>query len=179
VDYDALSDTERSLFRKTHWAIDKVIRDVNDSFHFNTAISAIMELNNEMYAFDESVEVRPGSQAAAVLASAMDAAVRLLAPMTPHFAEELFSQMGHEGSIFDQKMPVADSKYVSSETFDMVIQINSKIRAKETVEAGTSREEMERIALANERIQELIGDQQPRKVIVIPDKLVNIVVPGQ
>jgi len=177
IEYDTLSNGERSLFRKVHWAADKMIRDVNDSFHFNTAISAAMELSNEMYAFDEAtadVENQPG--AAAVLRFAFDTLVRLLAPMTPHFSEELWERMGHARSVFDERMPAADPRYVAAETFDLVIQINSRIRARESVSADIDSEDMRRIALANERVRELLAGREPKKVIVIPRKLVNILV---
>ena len=106
---------------------------------------------------------------------ANDALIRLLAPMTPHLSEELWERMGHTESVFDTPMPQADPRYVTQETYDLVIQINSKIRAREPVPYDTNKADLEKIALANERVKELLGDQQPRKVIVIPNKLVNIV----
>ncbi|MCK4773396.1 MAG: class I tRNA ligase family protein, partial [Candidatus Krumholzibacteria bacterium] len=117
-----------------------------------------------------------GSNGAKVVSFAFDALVRLLAPMTPHFAEELWERMGHTESVFDTQMPQADAQYLTEETYDLVIQINSKIRARESVPFHTDRGELERIALANERVRELLGDKPPAKVIVIPNKLVNIVV---
>jgi leucyl-tRNA synthetase len=102
--------------------------------------------------------------------------VRLLAPMTPHFSEELWQRMGHTGSVFDERMPQADACYVARETFDLVIQINSKIRARVCVPAGTAAEELRQIALSNQRVKELLGDKHLQQVIVIPNKLVNIVI---
>jgi leucyl-tRNA synthetase len=176
IDAESLAAAERSLFRKTHWAIAKVIGDIENDFSFNTAISAAMELNNELYAFDDANDVSRGTSAAAVVRLALESLVRLLAPMTPHFSEELWERMGHPESIFDSEVPVADAKYVTSETFDLVIQINSKIRARETVEASIDEDGMRRVALANERVVELLAGKAPRKVIVIPKKLVNIVI---
>jgi leucyl-tRNA synthetase len=179
IEYDTLNDDERKLFRKVHWTIDKVLADINDNFHFNTAISATMELTNEVYGFVDRVgdeAVRAGTGAAAVLRFAFDSLVRLLAPMTPHFSEELWERMGQSDSVFETPMPAPDPRYVTTETYELVIQINSKIRAREAVPYGTDRAELERIALGNERIKEQIGDKEPVKFIVVPNKLVNIVV---
>ena len=177
IEYSALSEDERRLFRKVHWTIDKVLSDIADNFHFNTAISATMELTNELYAFVERAgAVESGSNGARLMGFAFDALIRLLAPMTPHFAEELWERMGHTVSVFDTQMPQADAQYLTQETYDLVIQINSKIRARESVPFDTDRGELERIALANERVRELLEDKPPAKVIVIPNKLVNIVV---
>ena len=179
VEYTALNDTERKLYRKVHWTIDKVVADINDNFHFNTAISAAMELTNELYAFADSPAGKPveaGSGAAGVVRFTFDSLIRLLAPMTPHLCEELWQRMGHDRSVFEQPMPEADPQYVTKETYDLVIQINSKIRAREAVPFGTDPKELEKAALANERVKELVGDRKPAKIIVIPNKLVNIVV---
>jgi leucyl-tRNA synthetase len=176
VSYDTLDEAGRRLFRKVHWTIDKVLTDIADNFHFNTAISAAMELCNELYAYVDGATIKPGSNAAALLRFTFDSLVRLLAPMTPHFSEELWQRMGHGESVFDTTMPKADPRYVTQETYELVIQINSKIRARESVEFGTDRAELERIALANDRVSELLAGKDPNKVIVIPNKLVNIVV---
>jgi len=95
--------------------------------------------------------------------------------MTPHLAEELWERTGHTQSVFNSPMPKADPQFVTQETYDLVIQINSKIRAHEAVPFDTNKADLEKIALANERVIELLGDTPPRKVIVIPNKLVNIV----
>ncbi len=170
-----MSKAERKLFRKAHWAIIRVIDDINDNFHFNTAISAIMELSNEMSAFADREHIRVGSQSAAVFRFAFDSLIRLLAPMTPHLSEELWERMGHEESVFKQPLPQADPAYAKGETITLVIQINSKIRAREEVPEGMGEEELKETALANPRIRELLGDQAPRKIVVIKNKLVNIV----
>jgi leucyl-tRNA synthetase len=175
IEYSTLSDPERKLYRKVHWTIDKVLKDINDNFHFNTAISATMELCNEMYAFTDKNPVESGSGAAAVIRYAIETVVRLLAPMTPHFSEELWERLGHTETIFSTRMPEADPQYVTQETYDLVIQINSKIRAREAVPFDTDRAELKKTAMANPKVQELISGKNVVKVIVIPNKLVNIV----
>jgi leucyl-tRNA synthetase len=177
IEYGGLSDTERKLYRKVHWTIDKVLADIHDNFHFNTAISATMELTNELYAYVDAVgTVQEGSNGAAVIRAVFDSLVRLMAPMTPHLSEELWERMGQSQSVFDTPMPAPDPQYVKKETYDLVIQVNSKIRAREAVPYGTGPKDLEKTALANERVKQLVGDKKPAKVIVIPNKLVNIVV---
>lgn len=176
IDYDSLDDDSRRLFRKTHWAVEKVRRDLADNFHFNTAISAVMELSNVMSVFSEGAKVGHAGPATEVFRFAFDAAVRLLAPMTPHLCEELWERTGHTGSVFHASMPEADPAYAAAEKVTLVLQINSKIRAREDVEADTSEEELRRIALENPRIQELLQGASPRKIIIVPNKLVNIIV---
>jgi len=179
IEYSALSDAERKLYRKVHWTIHKVQADIADNFHFNTAISATMELTNELYAFVEQLDghkPEPGSSAALILRFTFDALVRLLAPMTPHLSEELWEDMGHADSVFNTAMPAYDPQYVTQETYDLVIQINSKIRAREPVPHDTDPAQLEKIALASDRVKEIVGDKKPVKIIVIPNKLVNIVV---
>ena len=100
----------------------------------------------------------------------------MIAPMTPHFSEELWERMGHNTSVFDSKMPSADPQYTSEETVELVVQINSKIRARVQIPADTGPDDMKQIALSNERVLELLAGKKPLKVIVIPNKLVNLVV---
>ena len=176
IDETTLSGPERELFRKTHQTIDRVLTDVNDHFRFNTAISALMELNNMMAPFAEEPANAGSPQRAALLRFAFDALVRLLAPMTPHVCEELWERSGHTTSIFATAMPVADPEYVKSEQFDLVIQVNSKIRARESVPSDTDSEAMKAIALRHPRVIEELAGRDPKKVIVIQNRLVNIVV---
>lgn len=176
IAYDALDDDSRRLFRKTHWTIQKVRKDLESDFHFNTAISAVMELTNLMSAFSEAGKVSEKDCAGDVFRFAFDATVKLLAPMTPHLCEELWERTGHTESVFRAAMPEADAQYATAEKITLVLQINSRIRAREDVEADTSEEELRRIALANERIQELLAGASPRKIVVVKNKLVNIIV---
>ena len=111
-----------------------------------------------------------------MLRFAFDALVRLLAPMTPHICEELWERTGHRESVFSMPMPAADPQYVKSESFDLVIQVNSKIRARESVAADTDQETMKAIALKHPKVIEELAGRDPRKVIVIQNKLVNVVV---
>ena len=176
IAYDALDEDSKRLFRKTHWAIDKVRRDLEDAFHFNTAISAVMELTNLMGAFSDAGKVTASEMSAEVFRFGFDTTIRLLAPMTPHLSEELWERTGHTRSVFHASIPEPDPQYASAEKFTLVIQINSRIRAREDVEADTPEEELRRIALANERIQALLAGASPRKVVVVKNKLVNIIV---
>lgn len=174
-DADELGEDEKKLFQKTHWAIMRVIHDINDDFHFNTAISAVMELVNIMGPFCDNMEIRSGRPSADVLRFAFDSLIRLLAPMTPHLSEELWQRMGHKQSVFKSSLPVADPVHAKGETVTLVVQVNSKIRAREEVPTGLSTEELKTIALENPRIVELLDGREPKKVIVIKNKLVNIV----
>jgi leucyl-tRNA synthetase len=173
---DALNRDERQLFQKTHWAIVRVIHDINDNFHFNTAISAVMELVNVMGPYSEKTEIRRGYPSAEVFRFAFDTLVRLLAPMTPHLAEELWRRMGHSQSVFKSKLPVGDPVHAKGETVTLVVQVNSKIRAREEVDIGLNEAELKARALENPRIVELLEGREPKKVIVIKNKLVNIVI---
>jgi leucyl-tRNA synthetase len=174
IDYATLNDAERALFRKTHQTIARVIDDINDHFHFNTAISGLMELSNAMADFDAASGGK--STASATFRFAFDALVRLLAPMTPHLSEELWERTGHHQSIFAMPLPKANPEYVRDETFDLVIQVNSKIRAREIVPADTDAEQMKAIALAHPRITEILEGRAPKRVVVIQNRLVNIVI---
>ncbi len=176
VDPEAVDAESRKLFRKTHWAIDKVRRDLQDNLHFNTAISAVMELLNEMNGFSESGKIASSPGAGEVFRFAFHSMVRLLAPMTPHLCEELWERIGYKESIFRSSMPTADPRYASAEKITLVIQVNSKIRAREEIDADTSEAEVERLALANPRVQEILGGKPPRKVVVVKNKLVNLIV---
>jgi leucyl-tRNA synthetase len=176
ITIEGLAEAEKKLLRKTHWAILKVRKDLEDTFHFNTAIAAAMELTNEMSAFAGEKPAAPSTPGAAVYAFAFHVLIRLLAPMTPHMCEELWERIGHTESVLATSMPEANPSYAKQETITLVIQINSKIRAREEVDAGKSEAELRELALSNPRIEELLGAKEPKKVLVIQKKLVNIIV---
>jgi len=170
----AASDAALALRRKTHQTIRKVTEDIQDRFHFNTAVAAIMELVNLLYQFAvEEVRDAPTRQA---LREAAEATVLLLSPFTPHIAAELWRQLGHAQSNLRQPWPPFDPALTQEEEVTVVIQINGRVRSRVVVPASMADDELRAAALRHERIQEWIGDRTVRNVIVVPQRLVNIVV---
>jgi leucyl-tRNA synthetase len=170
----AVAGAALALRRKTHQTIRKVTEDIQERFHFNTAVAAIMELINMLYQVAvEDVRDDPTRQA---LREAAEATVQLLSPLTPHIAEELWMQLGHAGSILHQPWPVYDPALTQEEEITVVVQINGRVRSRLTVPASTTEEALREAALHHERTQEWIAGKSIRKVIVVPQKLVNIVV---
>jgi leucyl-tRNA synthetase len=164
----------QDLQRKTHQTIKKVTEDLRERFHFNTAIAAIMELVNQIY---QSLENRV--EAAGfwpVLREAVESMVLLISPMVPHIAEELWHELGHEGSILNASWPTWKPEALQAERLLLVVQVNGKLRSRISVAADATPSQMEQEALADARIKEFIGSKAVRKVIVVPKRLVNIVV---
>lgn len=179
------SPLSTNLRRKTHQTIKKVTEDIEERFHFNTAIAAIMELVNELSAVASRekprVQVIPlraqaGYGLLKVMREALEAVVILLSPFVPHMAEELWERLGHKGSIFHQPWPGYDEEALKVEEMVIVVQVNGKVRNRITVAAGISEEELRKEVLTNDRIKELTADKEVKKVIVVPGKLVNVVV---
>ena len=167
---EGLSGPGRSLLRKTHQTIRKVTTDIEKEYHFNTAIAALMELVNEMTSFGP-VDVKDKQ----VMGFAIDSALLLLSPFTPHITEELWSHIGHESSISEKRWPVWDEDMARNEEVELVIQVNGKLREKVMVPSDLPDEEVKSRALAEQKITEVIGKQKIKKVIVIKGRLVNIV----
>ncbi|MDT8306968.1 MAG: leucine--tRNA ligase [Anaerolineae bacterium] len=163
-------EASRDLRRKTHQTIRKVGQDM-EQFSFNTAVAALMELRNAIGAAQREGRVSQESWDEAVASLLL-----LLAPMAPHLAEELWQRRGNEYSIHQQSWPEWDESIARDETITLVVQVNGKVRAKVEVPAGIDNAEAERIALAEENIRRYLDGRQPRKVIVVPGRLVNIVV---
>jgi leucyl-tRNA synthetase len=169
---DGLSSTGRDLRRKTHQTIRKVTSDVEGEFHFNTAVSAVMELVNQVR---DALEADPPVEDAA-LKEALEGTLLMLAPFVPHITEELWQALGNEPSIFEQRWPDFDREAAREEEVEIVIQINGKVRSKAVISADASEEAMQETAMVDERISELMEGKTVRKVITVPKKLVNIVV---
>ena len=151
--------------------LKKVTEDLNEKFGFNTAISALMELINEMYKYKE-LENRND----AVIKEAIETIVTILAPFAPHIGEELWTMIGKDGSIFDISWPSYDESALVKDEVEVVVQVNGKVRGKLSVASNISREEMQEAAMNDEKIKTLVEGKTIVKVIAVPKKLVNIVV---
>lgn len=168
---DALEDPLRDLYKKTHQTIDKVTRDIEERFHFNTAISAVMELVNQMYGIEPD-----DAESAAVMRHAIESAVSLLSPIVPHFAEEIWQILGHSNSLLETPWPTHRPEALIKDEVVIVVQVNGKLRGKFSAALNTDKASLEKSALADEKVYKHIEGKTIRKVIVIPNKLVNIVV---
>ncbi len=171
VDTTSLTAEERSLRRTVHKTIRKVTEDLEERFHFNTAIAAVMELLNTL----QSTELS-SPQHGAVMKEALETMVLLLAPFVPHLSEELWHLLGHTERLSSSPWPEYDRTAVVDEEVLVVVQVNGKLRSKITLPAGTDEDTMKARALADEKVQPFLEGVQVRKVICVPGKLVNIVV---
>lgn len=168
-----LSPDGTQLRRKTHETIKRVSEDVRERFNFNTAISALMEEVNAINKYvSEDVHRREG----AIVKEAMESLVILLSPFAPHITEELWSELGFTDSVHAQPWPSYDPKALVQAEVEIVVQVNGKVRDRLTVAKEISREELEQLAKETEKVREAIGTKSIRKVIIVPEKLVNIVV---
>ncbi|HTG00546.1 MAG TPA: leucine--tRNA ligase, partial [Nitrospirota bacterium] len=167
---DALGDR---LFRKTHVTIKRVTEDIEQEFHFNTAIAALMELVNEMYDYTAS---GVAEKQIPVLRHAMDVLVLLIAPFAPHFAEELWERLGNRGMIADASWPAYDPAAIAESEITIVVQVNGKVRSKVLLPVDASDAAVEAAALHDAKVKEFTGGKPPKKVIVVKGKLVNVVV---
>ncbi len=161
------------LRRKTHATIKKVTEDL-DGFRFNTAIAAVMELVNAIYLAREAHGT--GGAAAPVLRKAIVAVVRLLAPFVPHAADELWERMGGRETLAYQAWPAFNPAIVQADEVLIVVQVNGKVRSRLTLPADSSEADVQAAALADARVREFMGGKPARKVVVVPNKLVSVVV---
>ena len=168
---DDLPQAQKDLRRKTHETIAKVSEDYGVRQQFNTAIAAVMELMNEV----SRVADRSSPSTLAVEREAIEAAVLLLAPVAPHIGHVLWLALGHDGSVIDQPWPAVDKAALVKSSITIVVQVNGKVRSKMNVPNGIDKGEMEALALADDNVQKFTVDKTVRKVIVVPNKLVNIV----
>ena len=165
---------EFDLQRSVHAAIKKVTYDIQERFNFNTAISAIMELVNAIYAYRQSARGTVYNHA--ILHDALEKTILLLAPFAPHLAEESWHMLGHTESVHRQEWPSYDPDKLLVDNVEVVIQINGKVRGRITVPADSSKEQLIDEAHRNERIGELLAGRNVVKVVAVPGRLVNIVV---
>jgi leucyl-tRNA synthetase len=160
---------DRRALRKLHQTIHKVTEDFNNRWHFNTSIAALMELMNTVH----EEEARLSRSA---LDQILPSLVLLLGPFAPYLAEELWEQLGRSGPVFRQPWPTYDQTLAQEDAAEVVLQVNGKVRGRIAVSFGASQKELEQLALADPKTQPFLAGKQVVKVIIVPDKLVNIVV---
>jgi leucyl-tRNA synthetase len=182
------TESERSLRRKTHDTIRRVTTDIEDRMHLNTAVSSLMELVNELYAFSETTEhgaptrgeppagrvERP--QTLAVLREAIDALVIMISPFAPHMAEELWEMLGHEGGLAAARWPTYDAEVAKADEVVVPVQINGKVRARITASVDASEDQLRELALGDEVVRTHTSGKTIRKVVVAKGPLVSVVV---
>jgi leucyl-tRNA synthetase len=171
-----LDEPARKMRQRTHASLKKIAADVPD-FKFNTAVATLMEWFNHMEDYWRSVNQQPCcADAMAVVSEAVECFILALSPFAPHIADELWEAYGFEGFTLQQPFPQYDESLARADEFEMVVQVNGKLRDRIVVPADISREAMERLALESPRVQAHLQGKSPRKVIVVPGRLVNIVV---
>ena len=166
LNVDTLDDNAKALRRKTHETIQKVSDDFGRRHTFNTAIAAVMELINDVSKFDGD---------AAVKHEALEAAVLVLAPITPHASHALWQALGHDEAVLNAAWPDVDESALVKDSIELVVQVNGKVRAKLEVPASADKDTVESLAKAEPNVQKFTDGKTIRKVIVVPGKLVNIV----
>ena len=172
-DPDLLKSQVRDLYKQTHQTIKKVTKDIEERFHFNTVISAVMALVNTMSGLDLNVHSpeKPG-----VIKFSLESVVQLLSPMVPHFSEELWKALGHESSIFLTSWPSFRKDALERDDLLIVVQVNGKLRSRFIVPSDEDESVIKDRALSDERVSKFINGKPIKRVIVVKKKLVNIVV---
>ena len=163
----------REVYRKTHQTIYKVTKDIEDRFHFNTAISGIMELFNTLSGADLKMQ---HDQLLPVMRLGMESLTLLLSPIVPHFAEELWEALGYQSSVLLAAWPQYREDALEADELEIVVQVNGKLRSRFQVAADSAEQTIRELALQDDRIVKFIGSKEIKKVIVVKDKLVNIVI---
>jgi leucyl-tRNA synthetase len=167
----ALKPEERHLLRFAHQIVRRVTSDFESRWHFNTSIAAIMELVNEIYGL-EPLEERVS---APVLKEALRLTVLLVSPYAPHAAEELWEQLGESGLLAETPWPEYDAELAREEEYEVVVQVNGRVRSRLRVSDELSEEELVERALADPRVAALLNGRRVVKTVVVPKKLINIV----
>lgn len=177
VETASLNEAERQLRRKTHDTIRRVTVDIEQRIHLNTAVSALMELVNELYAFGETVQgtaLRP--QSLSVLREAIDALIVILSPFAPHTAEELWERIGHAEGLARTTWPLFDEEVAKPEELVVPVQVNGKLRSRLTVPAETAESDLRDRALADPAVRAYTQGKTIKTVVVAKGKLINVVV---
>jgi leucyl-tRNA synthetase len=167
-------ESARRIRQVTHRTLKKVTGDIEDRYHFNTAISAVMEMVNFLYLVDEAAW--ESAETAPALRESVEMLLLMLSPFAPHVAEELWERTGNEGLVCLRGWPAVDEELARAEEILVVVQINGKLRSRITADADATEEEIRSMALADPRVREYMEGKTLKKLVVVPKKLVSIVV---
>jgi leucyl-tRNA synthetase len=171
VDLASATEKEKALLRKTHQTLKRVTQDFEARWHFNSSVALIMELLNELQAQEPLDQAAGGT----IVKKTIETLVLMLAPIAPHLGEELWEKLGHSGGIATVEWPAYREDLAKEEQFEVVIQINGRLRGKILVEDGLGEDELAQRALADPRIAVLLSGRRVAKTVVVPRKLVNVV----
>ncbi|MFZ9709172.1 MAG: leucine--tRNA ligase [Steroidobacteraceae bacterium] len=171
LQHDGLNAAQKSLRRAAHQALAKVSDDIGRRRTFNTAVAAIMELLNAVGRFDDR-----SPQGRAVVQEALEIAVMGLSPITPHVCHALWQHLGHSRSLIDERWWAVDESALAQDSITLVVQVNGKLRSQITVAVEADEATVRAAALADETVRRFVGEATPKKVVVVPRKLVNVVV---
>jgi leucyl-tRNA synthetase len=177
------SEAGRAFRRTIHETIKRVTDDIERDFHFNTGISAIMELVNALHAFEPASDraessygdTVPSGERAALLREAVETMLLLLGPFSPHVTEELWSLLGHEASLFKQSWPIADPAALARKEVTVILQVDGKVRSRLTVDVDAAEATVQQLALSDAKVQLWLQGRAVDRVVVVPNRLVNVV----
>jgi leucyl-tRNA synthetase len=174
-----LSNAGRAFRRTIHEAIQRVTEDIEKDLHFNTGISAIMELVNALHDFDRaSLDATGLAERRALLREAVETTLLLLGPASPHLAEELWAVLGHTESLFAHPWPSVDRDALRRDEVEIVVQVDGRVRGRVTVDTAAGEPEIRALALGDGRVQPWLAGRAVARVVVVPGRLVNIVTRG-
>ena len=171
---------DEEIQKKLHQTVKKVTESIEDDFHFNTAIAAVMELLNDMTTYKQEVIDKDNisSESKKIWREVLEKTILLVAPFAPHVADELWAYLGNKTFTFEEEWPKYDEELTKDHTFNLVIQVNGKVRDMVSAQIGISKDNAEKLAFESEKAKKFIDGKEVVKVIVVPNKLVNVVVKG-
>ena len=180
IDLSKRSEKDEEIQKKLHQTVKKVTESIEDDFHFNTAIAAVMELLNDMTTYKQEIIDKNdvSTESKKIWKEVLDKVILLIAPFAPHIADELWEIIGNKTFTFEEEWPTFEEELTKEHKMNLVVQINGKIRETIPAKIGLPKEEYEKLAFDSEKIKKAIEGKEIVKVIVVPNKLVNIVVKG-
>jgi leucyl-tRNA synthetase len=167
----SLAAPQKALRRAAHQTLAKVTDDIGRRRTFNTAVAAVMELLNAISRFEDR-----SATGRAVVQEALEIAVIALSPMVPHITHALWAALGHDTALVDVRWPSADAQALVQDEITLAVQVNGKLRSQISVSVDADEASVRALALADDMVRRFIGEATPKRVIVVPRKLVNVVV---